>query len=264
MFVNHSASSWKYTGPSFDLDVENFHRRLPDYNITPLVDLPEVAEELGLGHVLIKDESNRLGLPAFKILGASWAIYKAAAVHCNLPLTISLEELGMAASAKGLKLVACTAGNWGRAVSRMAKYLQIPATIFVPNTMDQATRNRISSEGAKVVVVDGNYEMSIEAAKKEAKTENTLLVMDVSWEGYEEFPQARHHHPWEQALLIQYTVGRGRIQYDANRDGPATGGTHMHASNPRYCLCWGRKLGSSRLDALQVKNPICICDSSRT
>jgi diaminopropionate ammonia-lyase len=25
----------------------------------------------------VKDESNRLGLPAFKILGASWAVYKA-------------------------------------------------------------------------------------------------------------------------------------------------------------------------------------------
>ena len=31
---------------------------------------------LGVGEVLLKDESSRLGLPAFKILGASWAIYR--------------------------------------------------------------------------------------------------------------------------------------------------------------------------------------------
>ena len=194
MFLSPSASSWRYEGPPFNPDVESFHRQLPDYNITPLVSLPDVAKRLGLAHVFIKDESKRLGLPAFKILGASWAIYRVAAAHCDLPLTISLEELGVAARNKGLKLVACTAGNWGRAVSRMAKYLQVSATIFVPNTMDQATQNMISSEGAEVVLVDGTYEASIEAAKQEAERENTLLVMDVSWEGYEEIPQARYSY----------------------------------------------------------------------
>jgi diaminopropionate ammonia-lyase len=194
MFLRPSASSWRHKGPPFDPDVESFHRRLPDYNITPLISLPDVAKGLGLGHVFIKDESKRLGLPAFKILGASWAIYRVMAAHCDLPLTVSLEELGVAARNKGLKLVACTAGNWGRAVSRMAKYLQVFATIFVPNTMDQATQSMISSEGAKVVLVDGTYEASIEAAKQEAEKENTLLVMDVSWEGYEEIPQAGYSY----------------------------------------------------------------------
>src|SRR5205807_6541593 len=50
-----------------------FHAALPGYAPTPLHELPAVAAELGLGAVLIKDESDRLGLPAFKILGASWA-----------------------------------------------------------------------------------------------------------------------------------------------------------------------------------------------
>lgn len=191
MFLNPSASSWRYDRPSFNPDVESFHRWLPDYNITPLVSLPEVAKELGLGYVFLKDESNRFGLPAFKILGASWAIYQATAAHCDLPLTTSLEDLGVAARGKGLKLVACTAGNWGRAVARMAKYLQVPATIFVPNTMNEATQDKISSEGANVVVVDGTYDASIEAAKNDAEHENTLLVMDVSWKGYEKIPEVR-------------------------------------------------------------------------
>jgi diaminopropionate ammonia-lyase len=218
MFLRPSVSSWRYEGPPFDPDVESFHRRLPDYNITPLVSLPDIAKELGLGYVFIKDESNRLGLPAFKILGASWAIYRVAATHCDLPLTVSLRELGAAARAKGLKLVSCTAGNWGRAVSRMAKYLQVSATIFVPNTMDQATQNMISGEGAKVVLVDGNYDESIEAAKKEAEKENALLIMDVSWEGYEEIPQARYSYPWKQASLIQWIVGCRGLQHHVNRN----------------------------------------------
>jgi diaminopropionate ammonia-lyase len=55
----------------------DFHRRLPEYAITPLVDAPGLASALGVGRVWVKDESWRLGLPAFKILGASWAVYRA-------------------------------------------------------------------------------------------------------------------------------------------------------------------------------------------
>jgi diaminopropionate ammonia-lyase len=72
MFLNPSASSWRYHGPDTDAQVLSFHRKLPEYNQTPLVSLPDLAKELGVGHVLLKDESNRFGLPAFKILGASW------------------------------------------------------------------------------------------------------------------------------------------------------------------------------------------------
>src|SRR4051812_37118983 len=54
-----------------------FHQRLPGYAPTPLINAPALARTLGIGQLLIKDESRRLGLPAFKILGASWGIYRA-------------------------------------------------------------------------------------------------------------------------------------------------------------------------------------------
>jgi len=47
------------------------------YAATPLVDASAVAEELGVAHVWVKDESRRLGPPSFKILGASWAVHRA-------------------------------------------------------------------------------------------------------------------------------------------------------------------------------------------
>ena len=53
-----------------------FHRRLPDYAVTPLRELPLLASSLGVGRVFVKDESMRLGLPAFKMLGTSWATYR--------------------------------------------------------------------------------------------------------------------------------------------------------------------------------------------
>jgi hypothetical protein len=57
-------------------DPRAFHRRLPGYAPTPLVDAPALAADLGLARLWVKDESSRLGLPAFKILGASWATYR--------------------------------------------------------------------------------------------------------------------------------------------------------------------------------------------
>jgi diaminopropionate ammonia-lyase len=190
MFHNPAAASWKHTGPSANPAVEPFHRTLPDYAITTLIPLPEVAKQLGLGHVLMKDESNRLGLPAFKILGASWAIHKTVAAKCNLPLTASLQELGDAARKANIELVTCTEGNWGRSVARMAKYLQVNAVIFVPAFMDEATQKKIEGEGAKVIVVDGDYDYSIAKAREEAD-KGGMLVMDVSWKGYEEIPEVR-------------------------------------------------------------------------
>ncbi|KAF2147135.1 uncharacterized protein K452DRAFT_293606 [Aplosporella prunicola CBS 121167] len=117
----------------------------------------------GLAHVLIKDESQRFGLPAFNILGA-------------------------AANAHGVRLVACTDGNWGRAVARIAKYLGVPAKIFVPCNIDASTQRNIQSEGADVPVVQGDYDDSIRAVMQEAEKSGALLVMDTSWPGYEEIP----------------------------------------------------------------------------
>ena len=45
------------------------HHALEGYAPTPLHGAPTLAAELGLGAVLLKDESSRFGLPAFKALG---------------------------------------------------------------------------------------------------------------------------------------------------------------------------------------------------
>ena len=51
-----------------------FFRALPAYSPTPLVQLTELARELGVAEVCVKDESTRLGLNSFKALGVSYAI----------------------------------------------------------------------------------------------------------------------------------------------------------------------------------------------
>lgn len=174
-FSNPAARRWSMpaTAPdSGDTAVRDFHRTLPGYAPTPLVDLPALAAELGVVRVLVKDESSRLGLPAFKVLGASWA--------CRQVL----------ARTPGAHLVTATDGNHGRAVARTARELGTGATVFVPAVMLESTAALIASEGAEVVRIEGDYDEAVRtAAEHAAASADRELVQDTAWEGYEDVPQ---------------------------------------------------------------------------
>ncbi|KAI4127227.1 MAG: hypothetical protein LQ347_004686 [Umbilicaria vellea] len=187
--INPSGRTWTCEGKD-DPAVIEFHRTLPDYAPTPLINLDSLARHFGVGHVLLKNEARRFGLPAYKILGASWGIYRALIAKLNLPAKVSLGELAIAASKANIKLYATTDGNHGRAVARMAKYLGIPANITVPRFVDAATQEMIRSEGATVKLIHADYDESINTVKEEARQDpNGLLVIDVAWPGYEDIPQ---------------------------------------------------------------------------
>lgn len=162
------------TQPRHTDAIRDFHRTLPGYAVTPLIALPDVAESLGLGEVLIKDESLRLGLPAFKMLGASWAVHRA---------------LGATGDGRA-RLITATDGNHGRAVARMAALAGLPATIVVPRGVSQRAVDLIQEEGADVRVLDVAYDEAVEHAAALADADpGALLVQDTSWPGYEDIPQ---------------------------------------------------------------------------
>ncbi|HWQ15805.1 MAG TPA: diaminopropionate ammonia-lyase, partial [Roseiflexaceae bacterium] len=167
-----------------------FHRRLPGYAETPLRELPGLAADLGVGRLWIKDESRRLGLPSFKILGASWATYRALERRLGgLPPWNSLAELRAHLSPlRPLALAAATDGNHGRAVARMAALLGLEARIFVPTGTAAARIEAIQGEGAQVTVVDGTYDEAVALAAREAGP-RCMVISDTSWEGYEEVPR---------------------------------------------------------------------------
>jgi diaminopropionate ammonia-lyase len=152
-------------------DALAFHRALPGYAPTPLHELPELAAELGVASVAVKDESRRLGLPAFKVLGASWACHRVLQRH------------------PGAHLVTATDGNHGRAVARMAAHFGVGATVFVPDVMLPATAARIEAEGAEVVRLEVGYDDAVRAAAAyAAESPDRALVQDTAWEGYTEVP----------------------------------------------------------------------------
>lgn len=168
-----------------------FHQKLPGYKPSPLIDAPGIADVLGVGKVWVKDESSRFGLPAFKFLGASWAIYR-----------VLLERIGGSiepwqtfddlrerfAPLKPLTFVTATDGNHGRAVARMAHLLGFAAHIFVPREMAQARIDAIKGEGADVTMVAGSYDDAVIQAAALA-SENALVISDTAWEGYTQIPR---------------------------------------------------------------------------
>jgi diaminopropionate ammonia-lyase len=145
-----------------------FHQSLAAYRPTPLTPVPTLASELGVADVLVKDESRRLGLPAFKALGAWWAIHRALRDHPG-----------------PVELVTATDGNHGRAVARRAAMLGLPSHVFIPDVVSEAAIDAIRSEGATVTVIPDSYD----AAVAEAASYGGLLIQDSAWPGYEVIPQ---------------------------------------------------------------------------
>jgi diaminopropionate ammonia-lyase len=165
-----------------------FHQRLNGYAPTPLIRAPDLARMLGVGQVLLKDESIRLGLPAFKILGASWAIYRALESRVGTALEPwgTLDDLAQRlAPLKPITLAAATDGNHGRAVAHMASLLGFASRIYVPAGTARARIDAIASEGASVEIVDGTYDDAVARSAQEAN-ERCLVISDTSWPEYQD------------------------------------------------------------------------------
>jgi diaminopropionate ammonia-lyase len=168
-----------------------FHRRLPGYAVTPLLAAPRLAERLGVARVLVKDESRRLDLPSYKILGASWAIYREVCDVFGIEPGPWEDLPGLAAvlrPAGRLTLAAATDGNHGRAVAHVAALLGWSSHIYVPVGTAASRIDAIAGEGATVTVVDGSYDEAVARSAQDAGR-RTLVISDTAWPGYERVPR---------------------------------------------------------------------------
>jgi len=202
-----------------------FHRALPGYSPTPVHQLDHIAVDLGVAAVHVKDESSRLGLPAFKVLGASWAIERT--LH-EQPRTHTV--------------VAASAGNHGRAVAHAAALRGLACRIFLPARALPVRRSAIAAEGADVVIVDGTYEQAVEAAAREARADGVAVIADVgdggsaAWviDGYATlFTEAAAQTAYD---LILVPVGVGSLAAAAARHG-AQVGTTVVGVEPATAAC---------------------------
>jgi diaminopropionate ammonia-lyase len=188
MRLHRNARSGQVSGAG-DPRAARFHRTVPGYAPTPLAPAPRTAAALGLRALLVKLETERFGLPSFKVLGASWATCRLLSEHAGLaepvPTFGRLESL--ASKLGDLTLVAATDGNHGRAVARMARLLGLDAHILVPQDTALARVDAIAGEGAHVEIVRGDYDYAV-AASAALADRTHLVVSDTSWPGYRDVP----------------------------------------------------------------------------
>lgn len=184
----HPAAPLTFPGTT-DARLLDFHRRLPGYAPTPLVRAPHLAALLGVREAWVKDESSRLGLPAYKVLGASWATYRELeTLYGPFERWDTLDDLAAQLRAQlPLTLVTATDGNHGRAVARVARWLGLGAQVLVPQDMVPARLEAIEAEGARVDVVPGTYDEAVTLAARRAD-ERHLVISDTAWDGYRRVP----------------------------------------------------------------------------
>jgi diaminopropionate ammonia-lyase len=170
----------------------DFHRRLPGYRETPLVEAPRLAEILGVAKVFVKDETSLFGLPSFKVLGASWATYAALRERLGPlpdgPLTHESMQ-AWASPLRPLMLMAATDGNYGRAVARVARWFGLGARIFLPDFVSPDRRHAIEEEGAELSIIDGVYDAAVDAALEASQSAGELLISDTARSASDIVPQ---------------------------------------------------------------------------
>lgn len=225
-----------------------FHRTLPGYQPTRLCSLRGLARSLGVEEVWVKDESDRFGLQSFKVLGASYAVSRYLSNRLGSGGTsLPFEELRslVEEGAAGVTLATATDGNHGRALAWTGRQLGLPVVVYLPALSTSLRVKRISDEGARTVIVDGNYDDAVLQAEKDAGQNGWVLVQDTAWEGYEDIPrwimqgygtlfdeiheQADGQGPWRSThVLIQAGVGslagavQGCLYSMAGADRPLT------------------------------------------
>lgn len=207
----------------------HFHQSFPQYKLTPLAQLKNMSEMLGLSRIYIKDESYRFNLNAFKVLGGSYAIGRYIAERVGKSIEEAdynyltskqlIEDFGVTT------FFSATDGNHGRGIAWAANKLGQKAVIRMPKGTTDIRLKNIRAEYAEVTIEDLNYDQCVELANRQAKAvENGVMVQDTAWAGYEKIPtwimqgygtmafeadlQVQLHHPTGPThVFIQAGVG---------------------------------------------------------
>lgn len=170
----------------------NFHKSFKEYEPTPLVSLKNMAETFGVKGIYVKDESYRMGLNAFKVLGSSYAIGKYIAQKLNKDISElpydkmvsdeTKQELGE------ITFATTTDGNHGRGLAWTAERLRQHSVVYMPKGTQEIRLKNIQKLGAEAEITDLNYDDAVRYTFAKAQENGWIVVQDTAWEGYTEIP----------------------------------------------------------------------------
>jgi len=152
--------------------------RCPASFVTPLIDARDLAADLGIAALAVKDERTRMGLGSFKALGAAYVIAHLAD-QAGGPRETAL---------KGQTFITASAGNHGLSVAAGATVFGARSVVYLSETVPENFAARLAGKGADVRRAGADYEASMQAALDAADANGWTLLSDSSWPGYTVLP----------------------------------------------------------------------------
>lgn len=176
-------------------DLRTLLKLCPAYTPSPLSDAPVLASNLDISAISFKDETDRMGLGAFKALGGAYAIFKMLLERTEdknrtrLTIDAGLVD-ALKPIAKGITFCCASAGNHGMSVAAGARIFGAHAVIYLCQSVPEDFAKRLEAKGAEVRREGADYDASMDAARAACDANGWVLVSDSSWPGYEDFPLA--------------------------------------------------------------------------
>lgn len=194
VFVNHKAAG---RGPYGPKQWELLNRRAfeqarrvvcswPKYAPTPLVQLPGLANRMGIAMLWCKHEGSRFGVGSFKPLGMINGM-------CHLLVTqifgrkaatevsaIELIDGTYCDLLQHMTVSAASSGNQGRALAWIASNIGCDCVIYMTENVSDGHEAAILAYGAKVVRVSGTYSDAVDRADKDSARFGHILINERS------------------------------------------------------------------------------------
>ena len=135
-----------------------------------------------------------------------------------------------------LTLVAATDGNHGRAVARVAKWFGLGARIYLPSFVSPARCKAIELEGAELVMVDGVYDASVDAAVEAGGEPGALLISDTARSASDVVPRL---------VTAGYSTAFAEIEEQLSKSGDDRIDVVSSAGRRRWIGVCGHRLGAA-------------------
>lgn len=182
------------------LDAKSFNQAyslvnsLPDYAKTPLIQLPHLAEILGISSLHCKYEGDRFGGSSFKALGLSSAVIVAIARILTKQLGVPVEVSDLVAGkfkdkTSSITFSAASSGNHGYALAWISTQLGAKCKIYLPKDVSNNRKLRIQSLGAEVISVEGKFDVAVELCTLQSQFHGDVVISNLVQEGFEDIPK---------------------------------------------------------------------------
>lgn len=173
--------------------IRNYHKSFPMYKQTPLCCMRNTAAVLGLGNIYVKNEAERFGLNAFKVLGGSFAVGSILSERAGKNIfETDYNELISAEikdKNKDITFITATDGNHGRGVAWSATQFGCKSIVYMPKGSVSERLENIRKAGAEASITEFNYDDTVRLATKHANENGYILVQDTAFGDYTEIPK---------------------------------------------------------------------------